>query len=145
MAKRMKKKFCPKCGDPVQTGALFCPKCGKKISSRRVPVKKSRNPLWLAGSAAAIAAILITVVVFGMDSYKQRAVNRAHNASQIASIIGAFNCSCGQCDKTLRACDCPTAIETQSYISKLVKGENFSRKEIIERVNERYGHLRSRG
>jgi hypothetical protein len=46
-----------------------------------------------------------------------------------------------KCEKTLGNCDCPTAKEIYAYISKAVGKEKYSRKEIIEMVNQRYGHL----
>jgi cytochrome c-type biogenesis protein CcmH/NrfF len=84
---------------------------------------------------------LISVVVSGISSNKQKAVNVAHNNSQIQSVVSAFDCSCGQCDKTLANCDCPTAKDTTEYIAKLVGAEKYSPKEVISKVNERYGHL----
>lgn len=77
-----------------------------------------------------------------MRDGRRQAINTAHNTALIANIVSAFDCSCGQCDKTLESCDCPTAVQTNEYISKAVGKGTYSRKEVIEMVNRRYGHLR---
>ncbi|MBW2000678.1 MAG: hypothetical protein JRJ29_22295, partial [Deltaproteobacteria bacterium] len=38
-------------------------------------------------------------------------------------------------------CDCPTAKDTYAYISDLVNRGKFSRKEVLQMVNRRYGHF----
>jgi predicted nucleic acid-binding Zn ribbon protein len=140
MAKRTKRNFCPKCGTAVRTRENFCSNCGNKTSNRRGGARKTHNWKWIAITVVALAA-LITVVVSGMSSNNQKSVNLAHNTAQIGSIVSAFDCSCGQCDKTLANCDCPTAKDTTEYVAQLVGEEKYSRKEIISKVNERYGHL----
>jgi predicted nucleic acid-binding Zn ribbon protein len=140
MAKQRKGNFCPKCGNAMRARENFCSNCGNKTSNRRGGARKTHNWKWIAVTVVAIAA-LITVVVSGMSSNKQKSVNLAHNTAQIAGIVSAFDCSCGQCDKTLANCDCPTAQDTTGYISKLVGAEKYTRKEVVTMVNERYGHL----
>jgi predicted nucleic acid-binding Zn ribbon protein len=140
MAKRTKRNFCPECGTAIRGRENFCSNCGNKTSKRRIGATKSRNWKWIAISVVAVVA-LITVVVAGKRSNEQKAVNVAHNTAQIGSIVSAFDCSCGQCDKTLANCDCPTAKDTIGYIGKLVGGGKYSRKEVVSMVNERYGHL----
>jgi anti-sigma-K factor RskA len=140
MAKRTKRNFCSKCGTAVRTREKFCSNCGNKTSNRRGGARKTHNWKWIATTVVAVAA-LISVVVSGISSNKQKSVNVAHNNSQIQSVVAAFDCSCGQCEKTLANCDCPTAKDTTEYIAKLVGEEKYSRKEVISKVNERYGHL----
>ena len=140
MAKRTKKNFCSKCGNAIRARESFCSNCGNKTSNRRGGARKTHNWKWIAITVVALAA-LITVVVSGMSSNNQKSVNLAHNTAQIGSVVSAFDCSCGQCDKTLANCDCPTAKDTTEYIAKLVGEEKYSRKEVISKVNERYGHL----
>jgi predicted nucleic acid-binding Zn ribbon protein len=140
MAKRIKRNFCPKCGTAVRTRENFCSNCGNKTSNKRGGARKTLNWKWIAITVVALAA-LITVVVSGMNSNNQKSVNLAHNTAQIGSVVSAFDCSCGQCDKTLANCDCPTAKDTTEYIAKLVGEEKYSRKQVISKVNERYGHL----
>ena len=142
MVKKPKTRFCRGCRQAYKIGDRFCSKCGKRIHSKAIGQRKTRkNWIWIAG-AAVVVAILITVVVSGMDSNKQKAVNRAHNAAQIANIASAFDCPCGQCDKTLKECSCPTARQTYSYISKAVDKGKYSRKKIIKMMSQRYGHSR---
>jgi hypothetical protein len=78
MAKRTKRNFCPKCGSAVKGRENFCSNCGSKVSGKRVGARKSHNWKWIATTVVAIAA-LITVVVSGISSNKQKAVNVAHN------------------------------------------------------------------
>jgi predicted nucleic acid-binding Zn ribbon protein len=140
MAKQTKRNFCPKCGTAIRARENFCSNCGNKTSNRRGGARKTHNWKWIAITVVALAA-LIAVVVSGMSSNNQKTVNLAHNTAQIGSIVSAFDCSCGQCDKTLANCDCPTAKDTTEYVAKLVGEEKYSRKEVISKVNERYGHL----
>ncbi len=142
MTNAKKRNFCPKCGHAIKTGGGFCSNCGSKTSNKRTGSRKTRNRLWIGGIVVAVV-ILITVIASGITSNKQKAVIRAHNTAQMASIASAFDCSCAQCDKTLANCDCPTAEETMGYIAKAVDKEKYSRKEIIKMVNTRYGYLRS--
>jgi hypothetical protein len=86
-------------------------------------------------------AFVVTVVVSGMGTNAQKDVNRAYNTAQIASVAIEFDCSCGNCDKTLPNCDCPTAKDTYAYITKKVEKAKYSRLEVIRMVNDRYGHL----
>ncbi|MBW1698958.1 MAG: cytochrome c-type biogenesis protein CcmH [Deltaproteobacteria bacterium] len=143
MGNKKKRKFCPQCGNAMRASDQYCGACGLKAaqdSGIRPKIKKNQNWIWITASVAA-AAVLITIVVSGMISGKEKAIYSAHNTAQIQSIISAFDCSCGQCDKTLKDCDCPTAKEMNEYIAKAVAREKYSRKEIIRMVNDRYGHL----
>ena len=141
MTKKKRMKFCPKCGKAIKSRGNFCSKCGSKISKRAVAgARIGQNWVWITVSVIAVA-VLITVVVAGMNSNKRKVVNRTYKSSQIAGIVSAFDCSCGNCDKTLANCDCPTAKETNKYISKRVAKNKYSRREIIEMVNNKYGHL----
>ena len=91
-----------------------------------------------------VVAILTACIVSGMNANaEKKAVDRPHNIAHIKSIVAAFDCSCGDCEKTLKDCECPTAEETNRYISKLVGKEKYSRKEIVSMVNQRYGYLKS--
>jgi hypothetical protein len=91
-----------------------------------------------------VVAILMAGIVLGMNANaEKKAANRPHNIALIKSIVAAFDCSCGECKKTLKDCECPTAEETNRYISKLVGKEKYSRKEIASKVNQRYGYLKS--
>ena len=99
-----------------------------------------RNWKWLAVSTVAAAAVVIAVVV-AKSSNKPATSGRLYNSPQVTSIAAAFNCSCGQCDKKLLDCDCPTARETDQYIADALAKGNHTRREIIEMVNKRYGHL----
>jgi hypothetical protein len=141
MTKKNRKKFCPKCGKVIKSREKFCSRCGNKISNGAIAgARIGQNWVWITVSVVAVA-VLITVVVAGMNSNKQKAVDRTYNSPQIASIVSAFDCSCGNCDKTLADCDCPTAKETNEYISERVAKNKYSRREIIEMVNNKYGHL----
>ena len=68
-------------------------------------------------------------------------VSQIYTSPEVVSIAAAFNCSCGQCDKKLLDCDCPTARETNQYIADNLAKEKYSRRQVIEMVNNRYGHL----
>lgn len=142
MTTRKKRNFCPKCGTAIRGSDKFCSKCGNKISNKKTGASRSLNWKWISIAVVVVAA-LIAFVVSGISSNKQKSVNLAHNDVQIRSIVAAFDCSCGQCDRTLANCDCPTAKDTKNYISRLIDNEKYSRKEIVQRVNKRYGHLRS--
>jgi cytochrome c-type biogenesis protein CcmH/NrfF len=101
---------------------------------------KLQNWIWVTGLTIVIA-LVITVMVSGMGTNGQRNVNHAHNTAQIASVAAEFDCSCGNCDKTLQNCDCPTARDTFAYITQEVEKAKYSRLEVIRMVNDRYGHL----
>ncbi len=143
MAKgKRKKNFCPKCGTAVRANENFCSNCGNNMSRKRAGARRTSNWKWIALSVVVVAA-LITVVIAGKRSNQHKAVNVAHNNAQIQSIVSAFDCSCGQCDLALDNCDCPTAKDTIEYISTLVGDGKYSRKEVLNMVNERYGFLKS--
>lgn len=141
MVKKKTKKFCPKCGNSILAGEKYCSGCGRKIYEKGKRREKGPNWVWIGGIVIT-GAILVTVVVLGIGPNKKESINRAHNTAQISSIVSEFDCSCGQCEKTLSNCDCPTAKETYAYISKAVGKEKYSHKEIIEMVKQRYGHFR---
>jgi hypothetical protein len=125
------------------TSERFCSNCGKTLSKKPIQPRKSRNLIVIAGAAFGVA-ILIAAIAWAVNKNNQNAVNRAHDIAQIEGIVFEFDCSCGQCDKTLKNCDCPTAKETHRYLSKAVGKEKYSRKEIIDMVNQRYGYLRGK-
>ncbi len=142
MLKKPKTRFCRECGQAYKMGERFCSKCGKKLHSMAIGQRKTRkNWIWIWGSIV-VVAFLITAMVSGMSTNKEKSVNRAHNLALIGGIVSEFDCSCGQCEKTLKNCDCPTARETQNYISKAVDKGKYSRKKIIKMVSQRYGHSR---
>ena len=132
--------FCPKCGQALNSNNRFCSKCGNKLSDISMGGGTGRNWKWLAVSTVAVAAVVIAVVI-AKSSNKPATSGRLYNSPQVASIAAAFNCSCGQCDKKLLDCDCPTARETDQYIADALAKGKHARREIIEMVNKRYGHL----
>jgi predicted nucleic acid-binding Zn ribbon protein len=140
--KKQKQKinFCPKCGKALKAHDQFCSKCGNKLSNISLGAGIGRNWKWLTVSMVALA-VVITAVVFAKTSNKSSAVRQIYNSPEVVSIAAAFNCSCGQCDKKLLDCDCPTANETHQYIAENLAKEKYSRRQIIEMVNNRYGHL----
>lgn len=140
MKKQKKLNFCPKCGKGLNVHDLFCSKCGNKLSGISIGTGISRNWKWVTVTAVAVAG-LVTAVVFATSSNKSSALNRAYNPPQVVSIASAFDCSCGQCDKELIDCDCPTAKETNQYIADALIKDKYSRSQIIEMVKNRYGHL----
>lgn len=142
MTTHKKRNFCPKCGTVIKGSDNFCSKCGNKISNKRTGARRSLDWKWISIAVVVVAA-LIAFVVSGISSNKQKSVNLSHNNAQIRSIVAAFDCSCGQCDRTLANCDCPTANDTKKYISRLIDNGKYSRKEVIQIVKKRYGHLRS--
>jgi hypothetical protein len=89
-------------------------------------------------------AFLITVVVSGMSANEQKSVKRSHKTAQITNIAAKFDCSCGQCDKTLKNCDCPTAKDTFAYIGQQLEKDIYSRLEIIRMVDDRFGFLKNK-
>lgn len=84
---------------------------------------------------------IITFTIAGINTGKQKNVDVAHNNVLIRDIVDVFDCSCGSCNKKLIDCDCPTAQDTNKFIENTVADGRYSRKEIIEKVAERYGHL----
>lgn len=140
MKTQKKINFCPKCGKALKATDQFCSKCGNKLSNISIGAGIGRNWKWLTISAVAVAAV-VTAVVFARTSNNSSAVSPVYNSPQVVSIAAAFNCSCGQCDKKLLDCDCPTARETNRYIADALVKNNYSRRQIIEMVNKRYGHL----
>jgi len=140
MKKQNKLNFCPRCGKALKGNGHFCPTCGNKLSTISSGKGMGQNWKWVAVSAVAVVAI-VTAVVFARSSNKQSSASRAYNSTQIASIVAAFGCSCGQCYKKLADCDCPTAKETNQYIADALAKDKYSRRQIIEMVNNRYGHL----
>lgn len=140
--KKQKQKinFCPKCGKALKAHDLFCSKCGNKLSNISIGAGIGRNWKWLTVSMVALA-VVVTAVVFARTSNKSSAVSQIYTSPEVVSIAAAFNCSCGQCDKKLLDCDCPTARETNQYIADNLAKEKYSRRQVIEMVNNRYGHL----
>lgn len=134
------KRFCPKCGTGINPGDKYCSDCGRKLNDKRLKGGKNPNRIYIGGTVVAVL-ILVTVIVLLIGVNKKTSVNRAYNTAQIGSVAAAFDCSCGQCDKKLVDCDCPTAKETYAFISDAVGKSRYSRNEIIEMVNRRYGHL----
>ncbi|MBW2064710.1 MAG: cytochrome c-type biogenesis protein CcmH [Deltaproteobacteria bacterium] len=143
MAKKRQSKFCPGCGELIEPGDKFCPQCGRRIPGEKrrhiAQQRKGTNWKWVAIVSMGVA-ILVVVIFSGVNKNKEKKIYAAHNTAQIASIVSQFDCSCGQCDKILATCDCPTAQDTYAYISDLVNGGKYSRKEVIQMVNRRYGH-----
>ena len=140
MRKQKKINFCPRCGKDLKDHDQFCSKCGNKLSNISIGTGIGRNWKWATVSMVALAAV-VTAVVFARTSNRSNEVSRFYNSPEVISIAAAFNCSCGQCDKKLLDCDCPTAKETHQYIADSVVKEKYSRHQIIEMVNNRYGHL----
>lgn len=140
--KKQKQKinFCPKCGKALKAHDQFCSKCGNKLSNISIGAGIGRNWKWLTISMVALVAVA-TAVVFARTSNRSSEVSRIFNSPEVISIAAAFNCSCGQCDKKLLDCDCPTAKETQKYITEALVKNKYTRRHIIEMVNNRYGHL----
>ncbi len=137
MSEKNQNRFCPHCGHSKQPQARFCPRCGRR-ADRRGP-----KAVWVWIGGGALLGVLVTFfVVSGMRDRGRQAVSASHNTALIANIVSAFDCSCGQCEKTLESCDCPTAVQTNEYIAQVVDKGRYSRKEIIQMVNKRYGYLR---
>lgn len=147
MEKRKERKFCPKCGHVIRPGDQFCSTCGEKLRYEAAgKPRTNRNKNWILVAASVfIAAALIALVVSGGNWGKEKPVYSARNTAEIQSVVSVFGCSCGQCDKTLAECDCPTAREMRDYIAKAVVEGNHTRKEIIQMENDRYGHLINKG
>jgi predicted amidophosphoribosyltransferase len=146
MAKQKKNRFCSSCGKSLRAADRFCSACGSKATLKSNRLLKSnikQNWIWITG-AVAVLALVITIIVSGMTLNEQKPVNFGRNNAQIASIAAEFDCSCGNCDKTLQNCDCPTAKETFEYINKQLNKEQYSRLEIIKKVNDRYGYLKNK-
>lgn len=143
MAKRKKNIFCPNCGSAVRAADSFCASCGNKRSGKINRPRKDRkrpNWMWITGLVL-VAAFTAGFIVAGMSGKEQPEVNRAHNTALIAAVASEFDCSCGNCDKTLQNCDCPTAKDTFAYISQKIRNGAYSRLEVIKMVNDRYGYL----
>lgn len=140
MKHQKKINFCPKCGQALKANDQFCSKCGNKFSNISMGGRTGRTWKWLAVSTVAVAAV-VTAVVIAKSSNKPDTIGRRYYSPQVTSIAAAFNCSCGQCDKKLLDCDCPTARETNQYIADALAKGNHSRRQVLEEVNKRYGHL----
>ncbi|MBW1999682.1 MAG: cytochrome c-type biogenesis protein CcmH, partial [Deltaproteobacteria bacterium] len=142
MAKKRRNRFCPGCRELLEPSDRFCPNCGRRIPGEKrrqiAQPQKGNNWKWVAITSVGVA-ILVVVIFSGISKNKEKRIYAAHNTAQIASIVSEFDCSCGQCDKTLATCDCPTAKDTYAYISDLVNRGKFSRKEVLQMVNRRYG------
>jgi predicted amidophosphoribosyltransferase len=146
MAKHRKNKFCSRCGKPLRAADRFCAACGSKASNkfkRLMQSKKKQNWILITGTGVVLAFVII-IIVTGMISSEQKLVGLDRNNGQIASIAAEFDCSCEECDKTLQNCYCPTAKETFEFIARQINKEQYSRLEIIKKVNDRYGYLKNK-
>ena len=146
MAKHKKDKFCSKCGKPLRAADRICAACGSKASNKFKKLMKSnkkQNWILITGTAV-VLAFVTTIIVSGMMSSEQNSVSFDRNNAQIASIAAEFDCSCGKCDKTLQNCDCPTAKDSFEFIARQINKEQYSRLEIIKKVNDRYGYLKNK-
>jgi predicted nucleic acid-binding Zn ribbon protein len=146
MAKRKRSVFCPNCGNTVKGADTFCSACGNNISKKlNRPQKSNRrqNWVWIIGLVLVVAFIggFVAAGLSGNKQNVQSDVNRAHDTALVASVAAEFDCSCGNCDKKLQNCDCPTAKDTYFYITQQIDKETYSRLEVIRMVNDRYGHL----
>lgn len=148
MGRKKQNRFCPRCGEPVEINDNFCANCGRKITAKKhrrrdQPAGKGKN--WKLITVITVGVLIIGGVIFsGVKRKKERKIYAAHNTGQIVSIVSQFDCSCGRCDKTLAECDCPTAKDTQAYIRELVNQGKYSRKEILQMVNKKYGYYKGK-
>jgi hypothetical protein len=146
MAKHKKNKFCSKCGKPLKAVDRFCAVCGSKASNkfkRLMQSNKKQNWILITGTAV-VSAFVIAIIVSGTTSNEKKSLTFYRNNDQIAGIAAEFDCSCGDCDKTLQNCECPTARETFEFIAGQINKDQYSRLEIIKIVDDRYGHLKNK-
>jgi cytochrome c-type biogenesis protein CcmH/NrfF len=152
---------CKSCGHFNELDALFCVACGEEIAQVRKEVFRnpSRNPSYktiglVIGMVFLIALVVKLGINFSREGGRARESSSPVSVSvspslakvdevQVIAVAKNFKCACGGCGELpLATCECDMpkgAVEEKNFIREKL-AEGLSAEQVIELVDNRYGH-----